>query len=135
MSLLANIKLKLGITSSDQDSLLQLLLDESEAQINKLIDVDSMREAVYTTVEKWNKVGTYRVKNRPVTEVLEVNGSEDFGNVMIAFERTLQFASPPSADMTMVVIKYKAGYEELPKAIESLYVLGAMGMYNKRNSI
>ena len=135
MSLLNNIKLKLWITGNDQDWLLELLLDESEAIINKLCDVDSFRESVYTTAEKWNKVWTYRVRNYPVTEVQEVNGSEDFGNLMIVFDRTLQFWSPPKPNMTMVVIKYKAWYDTLPKAIESMYVLGAIGMYNKRKNI
>lgn len=137
MSLLSNIKLKLWITDSSQDSLLNLLLAESEAMINKLCDVDSFRAWEYTATEKHSAKGLYSLRNYPISDVLEVNWEEDFWPFLIAFERTVLFSDKPEAleDFDYITIKYEAGYETLPADLNSLYVLGAIGMYNKRKNV
>jgi hypothetical protein len=137
MSLLSNIKLKLWITDTTQDSLLNLLLSESEALINRLCDVDSFRQAEYTVSEKHNHKGIYTLRNYPITDVMEVNGEEDFWPFFVAFERTVFFSDKPEAleDFDFVTIKYEAGYATLPADLNNLIVLGAIGMYNKRKNV
>lgn len=141
----AKVKSFLGITWSDQDTLIGELITDAEAIINSLFHVDSFEEASRTDTVKCNyDEQVYYMYNMPVSSIDQVNGTaytwvinDDYKIVrdrQVIFRTTLSsYISTLKFEFFDIV--YTAGYATIPDWLDTMTKLTVWGLYNERKAI
>lgn len=134
--MLNQLKIQLWITWTEQDTLLEQIISQAISTINHYLEVDSFEFDEHTELVEHNWIDKYLLKNRPVSELLEVNDevvtSSDY---MIVNKRKIILDVAPDSNKWYVKFKYRAWYVVYPWFLQSIYIKLASGIYNYRNSI
>ena len=131
--ILASVKLYLWISNASKDSLFNLLIVQSIASINNLLDVDSFAVATYTEKVRCTQGKTIAVKNFPLNSVTSIDWVTDLE--FDIYWRSIYLTNAVANVNWFNTVVYIAWYSTLPSDIQLLYVLYTLWLYNNRQSV